>query len=74
MLKRLWCSIRGHEGVPIRRLSEQATKVLCERCGGVYAYNHAERILIPWTEEVKQFYATWPELANKTDSKDQATK
>jgi len=74
MLKKLWCFIKGHRGVPVKRLSLQAAKVLCERCGGVFAYNHAEGILIPWTEEVKRFYATWPELYSATESKGENSK
>ena len=56
MIKKITCAIRGHEYKPHQFFSAWSCRVRCTRCGGSWALNVSERIILPWSSEFEQFY------------------
>lgn len=73
MIKGIICCLLGHSGSPVERLSEQAVKVHCDKCGRDFAYHHVNRILLPWDLEMQEFYKFF-NTHFKTDSNDEERK
>lgn len=57
-LKMHWCIWRHHKLHVKENLSSFSQRVACDTCGGDYAVNHFDRIVLPWDQELADFYAT----------------
>jgi hypothetical protein len=40
----------------MENLSENCQRICCKRCGRQYAINHDVRVVLPWDNELEQFY------------------
>lgn len=56
LLRKLFCAISGHETRVHQAFTPETRRIVCDRCGGDWAMNDRERIVVPWSGEFAQFY------------------
>lgn len=65
MGNRILCLFFGHKlKQEIIRVSDQAVIIECVRCKNKFAYNHVERIILPYDLTMQEFYRTFNEIKN----------
>ena len=57
MLKRMFCSLFGHDVRVVRVMNSQAQKLHCDRCNRDYAIHFPTRSFVRWDKTFDEFYA-----------------
>ncbi len=57
MFARLLCAVAGHRYTVERRLSAEARKVRCPRCGQAWAMHDWLEVILPWDADFEALYA-----------------
>jgi hypothetical protein len=56
LLLKLACAIVGHKMRTYQIFTSATRRIVCNRCGGDWAMNDRERIIVPWSDEFAELY------------------